>query len=798
MQQETLGHNKYSIKYYPDAIEKVESSGNYFHFYTSKTILEVRVISDRIVRFRYAPDGSFQRDFSYAIRPDMQERLKALELKEEEEQYVIVTEKVKVFVNKENLRLKITNLQGEIINEDDPGFHWQYYIQKGGKIVYNSKKIQEGEAFFGLGDKPAELDLRHKRFENFGRDSYGFQLDEDPIYKNIPFYYGLHHNQAYGIFFDNTFRTLFDFGQEKADTASFWARGGEMNFYFIYGPQLMDVAEQYTQLTGTPDLPPMWALGYQQSRWSYFPESKVREIAGEFRKRKIPCDVLHLDIDYMDGFRCFTFDNERFPNPKQLTSDLEKDGFKTVAIIDPGIKVDEDYWVYKQGVENDYFCKRADGARLNGDVWPGQCVFPDFTNPKVRTWWKDLFKVIADAGISAVWNDMNEPAVFELGTFPSDVRHDYDGMPCSHRKAHNVYGHLMSKATKEGLQKHLMPKRTFVITRSCYAGAQRWSSVWTGDNIASWQHLWLASVMCQRLSISGLSFAGSDIGGFIDEPDAELYTRWIQLGVFNTFMRTHSAGNDTGFDQEPWSFGDESEKIVRQFIELRYKLLPYHYTAFWQNHKKGTPVLRPLSFVSQEDSQTWYRNEEFLFGDHLLVSAVVEPGQEEKRVYLPKGSWYYYFTDEIFEGGQEITIATPMDEMPLFVRAGAVIPQYPVMQYVGEKEVKKMKLHIYYGGGEVISELYEDAGDQYGYRNGEFNIIRFKMVSGEHRIQLKRRFIHHLEMDYDQYEIIVHGFPTKKMKVVVDGKKTTEKPQKVDKNKVFKLDKDFEIVEMRG
>jgi len=304
--------------------------------------------------------------------------------------------------------------------------------------------------------------------------------------------------------------------------------------------------------------------------------------------------------------------------------------------------------------------------------------------------------------------------------------------------------------------------------------------------------------MCQRLSISGLSFAGSDIGGFIDEPDAELYTRWIQLGVFNTFMRTHSAGNDTGFDQEPWSFGDESEKIVRQFIELRYKLLPYHYTAFWQNHKKGTPVLRPLSFVSQEDSQTWYRNEEFLFGDHLLVSAVVEPGQEEKRVYLPKGSWYYYFTDEIFEGGQEITIATPMDEMPLFVRAGAVIPQYPVMQYVGEKEVKKMKLHIYYGGGEVISELYEDAGDQYGYRNGEFNIIRFKMVSGEHRIQLKRRFIHHLEMDYDQYEIIVHGFPTKKMKVVVDGKKTTEKPQKVDKNKVFKLDKDFEIVEMRG
>ncbi len=795
MQQDSLGHNKYSVKYYPDAVEKYEQSGNYFYFHTSKTILEIRVISDRIIRFRYAPNGTFQRDFSYALRPDLKDTLTKLEVKEEAKQYRLSTAKVQVLISKENMRLTKTDLEGNIINEDEMGFHWQYYLLKGGKIVYNSKKVQEGEVFFGLGDKAAELDLRHKRFENFGRDSYGFQMDEDPLYKNIPFYYGMHHNQGYGIFFDNTFRTLFDFGHERSGVTSFWARGGEMNYYFIYGPELLTVAEQYTRLTGTPDLPPLWSLGYQQSRWSYYPDSKVKEVAEEFRKRKIPCDVLHLDIDYMEGFRCFTFDKERFPNPKKLTADLEKSGFKTVAIIDPGIKVDEDYWVYQEGLEKDYFCKRADGALLNGDVWPGQCAFPDFTNPKVREWWKDLFKVIADAGIRAVWNDMNEPAVFEQGTFPDDVRHDFDGDSCSHRKAHNVYGHLMSKATKEGLEKHLMPNRTFAITRSCYAGAQRWTSVWTGDNIATWEHLWLASVMCQRLSVSGISFAGSDIGGFIDEPDAELYTRWIQLGVFNTFMRTHSASNETDFDQDPWSFGKESEDVIRQFIELRYQLLPYHYTAFWQNSVKGTPMLRPLSFVAQEDYETWYRNEEFLFGDHLLVSPVAQPAQEEKKVYLPKGTWYYYFTDEKFEGGQEITIPTPMNEMPLFVRAGAVIPQYPIMQYVGEKKIEKMPLHIYFGGKDpVLSELYEDDGDQYGYREGIYNAIRFKVVSEKKKLQIRKRFYSKYETDYDQYRIILHGLDYKIKRVVVDRKKTTIKPKKTEGKYVFKVDRDFEEI----
>ncbi len=798
MQQSTIADNKYSIKYFPDAVQRYEKAGNYFYFYTSETILEVRVISDSIVRFRYAPDGNFKRDFSYAVRPDLKESLSALSLKEENEQFIVSTSKVRVLIDKEDMRITITDLEGRVINRDEAGFHWQYYILKGGKIVYCSKEIQKGECFYGLGDKPSNLNLRHKRVENYGRDSYGFHKDEDPLYKNIPFYYGLHQGMAYGIFFDNTFRTLFDFGQERDTVTSFWARGGQMNYYFIYGPELMDVARQYTHLTGTPELPPLWALGYQQSRWSYYPDTKVKEIAAEFRKRQIPCDVIHLDIDYMEGFRCFTFSKEHFPHPKQLTDDLAETGFKTVAIIDPGIKADPDYWVYQQGVENNYFCRRADGAYMVGDVWPGRCVFPDFTNPEVREWWKGLFKVIAEAGIKAVWTDMNEPAVFELGTFPEDVRHDYDGEPCSHRKAHNIYGHMMSMATKEGVKKHMMPNRSFVITRSCYAGAQRWASVWTGDNMATWEHLWLASVMCQRLAVSGLSFAGTDIGGFIGEPDAELYIRWIQLAVFHTFMRTHSASNESGFDQDPWSFGEECEAIVRKFIELRYKLLPYHYTTFWQYSKQGTPMLRPLCFIAQDDPEAWYRNEEFLFGDHLLVSAVAQPGQKQKKVYLPAGHWYSYWTDELFEGRQEIAIPTPLDEIPLFVRAGAVIPNYPVMQYVGEKPVEEMLLHVYCGKEDrVISELYEDAGDHYGYLKDEYNFIRFKTFMHEGHFHLKKQYFGQFDSDYKQYKITIHGLNFDAKELVVNGQPQSIENIKSGKLIVFNVDRNFEEIIIR-
>lgn len=798
MQVSTV-NNKYSAKYFPDAIRNWEQRGNLFLFYTSETILEVRVVNDKVIRFRYASDGQFHRDFSYALVSELQEGLVSLSAFDDGEYIGIITRQVKCFIDKENLHVRITDHKGQVICEDEAGFHWQHYLTKGGKIVYCSKRIQRDEVFYGLGDKPCNLHIRGRRFENYGTDAYAYGAETDPLYKNIPFYYGLHHGTGYGIFFDNTFRTIFDFGQERPDVTSFWARGGEMSYYFIYGPELLEVSREYANLTGKPELPPLWALGYHQCRWSYFPDTRVKEVAMEFRKRNIPCDVIYLDIDYMEGFRCFTFSKEYFPDPKGLTKELEDAGFKTVVIIDPGIKVDPEYSIYQDGLAKDVFCRRQDGALMEGDVWPGKCVFPDFTNPKVREWWSNLFGTLVDNGVAGVWNDMNEPAVFEIGTFPEDVRHDYDGESCSHRKAHNIYGHLMAKATWQGLKKFLMPRRPFVITRSAYSGVQKWSSVWTGDNSASWEHLHIASQQCQRLSVSGISFAGSDIGGFIGEPDAELFIRWVQMAAFHPFMRTHSASNETGFDQEPWSFGSLAESISRKFIQMRYRLLPYLYTTFWQNYRYGTPMLRPIAFIDQHNPDTYLRNNEFMIGDHLLVCPVTAPGVRSMNVYLPAGRWYHNWDDVVYQGGQEVHVETPLRQIPLFIREGAVIPTWPQMQYIGEKPVKEITLHIFYKDGEEDSFLYLDDGENMGYKSGHYQIFRFELKGNKSSLRVWQNRIGDYTGKLEKFKVVITGIPFNAFEYVVDGRVHKVSPRNRAMGKIkFTVDRNFHEIHIKG
>jgi alpha-glucosidase len=766
-----LKKDKYSIKYYPGAVLSHKQKNNYFWFYTADTALEVRVVSDTILRFRYAADGFFHPDFSYAVSESFHDKNVHIRLREDAAKYEIITPSLICRIFKKTLKKVIYNRRKQVIMEDEAGYHWQHYIRKGGKINYCSMKIQEEEHFYGLGDKPTKLDMRGRHFENFGADVYGYQKDHDPLYKNIPFYYGLHHNTCYGIFFDNTFRTIFDFGNENLEVCSFWARGGEMNYYFIYGPRMKNVAEQYAFITGTAEMPPMWALGYQQSKWSYKPEKQVKEIASEFRKRKIPCDVIHLDIDYMDGFRCFTWNKKDFPDPARMIRQLQKQGFKIVCIIDPGIKVDTNYPVYKEAFEKDYFCKRADGELMEGDVWPGKCNFPDFTNPQVRKWWSTLFEDLIKAGVRGVWNDMNEPAVFEMGTFPEDVRHDFDGHPASHRKAHNIYGMQMARATMNGLKKYLGDKRPLNITRSGFSGVQRYAATWTGDNTASWEHLWLANLMCQRLSMSGISFVGSDIGGFIGNPDGELYVRWLQMAVFHPFCRTHSAGLDRDSQpHEPWVYGPRFEFIARKFINLRYRLLPYIYTAFWQHTQNGTPVLRSPIMYDQEDPETYYRMEEFFLGDKMLICPIARPGVDTRRMYLPKGKWYNFWTDHIEQGGKEFITSAPLDQCPVFIHEGSVIPNYPLMQYVGESKIQELTLHIYFSSRSQESEFYEDAGDGYGYKNGEYNVCKFAVHGNKNQFKIYQAFTSDFTPTYQTYNIVIHGLPFVPQEYSVDGK----------------------------
>ncbi len=754
-------------KLYLGSVKQVRQEKNKFIFSDGDASVEIRVVSDEIIRVRMAPHSVFLDEFSYAV-PKFDQRVAVFNFTEEETRYAVSTNTVTCYVNKADFRISFADNESKVINEDFQPMHYEENVQFGGFYVYCTKTCYPGESFYGLGDKPTDFNLRGKRLQNWNSDTYSFAKHQDPLYRSIPFYLSLNKGVAHGIFMDNTFKTHFDFAQEDPGKTSFWADGGELQYYYIHGPHMMDVVKRYHTLTGTHKLPPLWALGYHQCRWSYYPESKLKDLADNFRKRKIPCDALYLDIDYMDGYRCFTWNKKYFPNPKKMIKELSDDGFKTVVIIDPGIKVDNNYWVFKEGKDNKYFCRRSDDYFMEGHVWPGRCQFPDFTNPDVRQWWGTLFKDLVEVGVAGVWNDMNEPAVFGSGTFPDDVRHNYDGYRGSHRKAHNVYGMQMVRATYDGLKLLQKNKRPFTITRAGYAGVQRYSSVWTGDNVATWEHLKLGSLQMQRLSVSGIPFAGTDIGGFSGEPSGELFTRWIQLGVFSPFMRAHSAG-DTA-EREPWSFGPELEAINKKFIELRYKLLPYIYSAFWEHHRYGFPILRPVVMIEQDNETNHFREDEFTFGDKILVCPVLNEGATSRTVYLPKGQWFNYWTHESLEGGKEHLVEAPLDSMPIFVKAGSVIPEFPVMQHTNEFEVEELMFQIYYSDYEVNSFYFEDHGDTFAYEQDIYLEKKF-VVNGDKKSMIVKQSIEGLFTPrYETYDLKIIGLPFKPSKIIIDNK----------------------------
>ena len=758
---------------FPSKIIKYTKDVDTLHFTTdNNVILQVTVVRDSVIRFRYSTAGKFEKDFSYGVTVHASRGYSFLKVSEEKTHYIITTSKLICKVEKLSLQISLYDaIDLKLINEDEIGFHWEESYEYGGDIVKMSKACQKAESFYGLGDKPVEVNMKGKRFENWATDSYAFGKNTDPIYKAIPFYTAIQDNKSYGIFFDNTFKTHFDFAHERRNVTSFWAQGGEMNYYFIYGPKMEDVVANYTDLTGKPHtLPPLWALGFHQCKWSYYPESNVKEVTKTFRDLKIPCDAIYLDIDYMDGFRCFTWDKKHFPDPKRMVRELEEDGFKTVVIIDPGIKIDLEYDVFKEALDKDYFCKRADGPYMKGKVWPGECYFPDYTKPEVREWWSGLFQeLIEDIGVKGVWNDMNEPAVMDVPnkSFPDDVRHDYDGNPCSHRKAHNIYGTQMARATYHGLKKYAYPKRPFVITRSAYSGAQRYTSTWMGDNVATWEHLAIANNQAQRMAMSGFSFAGSDIGGFAEQPQGELFARWIQLGVFHAFCRVHSSG-DHG-DQEPWVFGTEITDIVRKFVEIRYQLLPYLYTAFWNHINHGTPILKSLVLYDQEDVATHYRSDEFIFGDSILVCPILEPNSKGRRMYIPRGNWYNFWTDEVVEGGREVWVDADLDSMPIFIKEGAVIPKYPVQQYVDEKKFNEITLDVYFKIGKEKSQLFDDAHDGYDYKKGRYSLRTFKVTGKKNELILQQHKQGKFDADYNNFNIVFHNLPFKITSVQIDN-----------------------------
>jgi alpha-glucosidase len=698
-------------------------------------LLRVTVLAADLIRVRMQPGRSFGPDESWAVvRTDWP--AVPLEVSESRSSVRLTTPELIVEIGKQPCRVIIRDSRGEIISEDAPGkgMSWS------GTEVRVWKTMPPDEYYYGLGERAGPLEHRGRTYVNWNTDAYGYQRGTDPLYQSIPFLLALRRGRSYGIFFDNTYRSSFDLGAARRDEYSFGAEDGELNYYFFYGPDPKKVISRFTDLVGRMPLPPKWALGYQQSRWSYEPESRVREIAREFRRRQIPCDVIYLDIDYMDGFRSFTIDRRKFPTFSRMISDLAAIGMKVVAIVDPGIKKEPGYGVYDEGVKGNHFVRMPDGSLYTGAVWPGLCVFPDFTREETRRWWGDLYKELVEAGVKGFWNDMNEPAVFVETdrhvdrTMSLDAIHEGHSQPADHRKVHNVYGMLMARATYEGLKRLRPGERPFVLTRASYAGGHRYAATWTGDNTSSWDHLSLWIPMVLNLGLSGQPFAGPDIGGFTGVPTAELYTRFLQAGVFSPFCRTHAQKGKP--DQEPWSFGPEYEAINRRAIELRYRLLPYLYTVFEEAARTGVPVMRPLFLEYPEDRRTYRMDEEFLVGRDLLVAPVLTEGARSVEVYLPEGEWFDFWTGEKRVGPGQFRVGAPLDRVPLFVRGGAILPLQPVVPYVEEAPIHPLVLMIF-PSRESEGALYEDDGISDAYQQGAWARTSFRARRSAEEITLE-------------------------------------------------------------
>jgi alpha-glucosidase len=728
---------------------------NTFTFDAVPATVSVTVFTDDIIRVRMLPNGKFPEDFSWAVvgKIDMPADISSVETDSSLE---ILTNSLRVCVMKNPTRISFYDKSSSrLINTDnlEKGMSWE------SKKVNVSKSIPKDEYYYGFGEKTGTLEKTGYALENWNTDIPAYKSDQDPLYKSVPFYMAIRNCNAYGIFFDNNYKTYFDAGKEDKKILSFRADGGELNYYFINGPSPKDVSKNYSKIIGTMPLPPKWALGYQQSRWSYYPESKVREIADTFRKKKIPCDVIYLDIHYMDGYRVFTWDSTRFSNPQKLLSDLKADGFHVVPIIDPGIKKDENYSVYKSGVAEDIFAKNPDGSVFIGPVWPGECSFPDFTNPITRNWWGEQFQKLINIGMTGFWVDMNEPSVFDTPTktMPLDVVFNYNGQIKNHSAAHNVYGMQMARATFDAVRKYKPDSRPFVLSRANYAGGQRYTAVWTGDNVSSWEHLNQGLPTMMNLSISGQPFVGEDIGGFIDSPSGELFTRWLQKGVFHPFCRVHSEINSK--PQEPWSYGEKFEAINKRYIELRYELLPYLYTQFRNASIMGIPIMRPIIYNYPNEMKFLKTQDEFLVGDDILVCPVLRAGAIKREISVPPGTWYSFWDDHIIKEGDEQTISAPIDTIPIFIRGGAIIPMQSVVQNTSE-QVVEIFIHVFPDAQKkAAGEMYEDAGDGYDYIAGNYRHTEFLYTSSNESIIFSYRITDGTYQPHTRYiNLIIHNY----------------------------------------
>ncbi len=728
---------------------------------TNHEKFRILIYNESIIRISLTRSEVFD-DLSYSViaEPSNQD----FTILDQEHLIEIKTSKTILAIEKNPMRFRFTTFDNRVLNEDDAAFGTSW----SGEQVTTYKKLQQGERFIGLGEKTGGLDRKGSGYQNWNTDSFAYSTGADPLYSSMPFYIGIHNGLTYGIFFDNTHKSFFNFAASNNRFSSFAADAGDMNYYFIQGNSVSEILQHYTHLTGRMEMPPLWSIGYQQCRYSYYPDKEVLTLAQTFRDKDIPSDVIVFDIHYMEQYKIFTWSERDFPDPKGLLDKLKALGFHVVVMCDPGIKVEQGYKAYDDGIKQNIFLQYPDGTNYTGQVWPGWCHFPDFTNPKTRAWWKDQFEEYVALGVEGYWNDMNEIATWGQ-MIPENIELDFEGNKATMRKGRNLYGFQMARSTYEGTKALLKGKRPFNLTRSGFSGVQRYSAVWTGDNVAYDEHMMLGVRMVNSMGLTGIAFAGYDVGGFVGNADINLFARWISIGSFSPFFRGHSMINSR--DSEPWTYGEEVEQISRNYIKFRYQLLPYIYSLFYEASINGMPVQRSLAIGYTHDPKIYDGQffNQYLFGPYILV-APVESNKDFVKVYLPQGDWYYLYTGKKYEGNTELIIECPLNKLPVFVKAGALLPMQPSKSHTNEITSTNI-LHVYTGGDSTFTH-YEDDGATFDYQNGNFAKRTIENKSSERKVILSS-----VEGNFvspaTTLRIVFHGLAENVESITINGKIVT-------------------------
>ncbi|HWZ91304.1 MAG TPA: TIM-barrel domain-containing protein [Polyangiaceae bacterium] len=666
------------------------------------------------------------------------------------------TAELELVISRAWFGLAMYRADGSVVFEDAAGPTGRAvgYVQLNDSFIL-TRRIARHDAIYGLGEKTGGFNRRGRNFILWNTDVLardvlnlnrlpeadhsltGFSTNFDPYYTSIPFFY---HCRATGesaalsgFFLDNGYKANFEF--EARDLFRVEFHGGQYTEYVFAGPSMQRVLEAYTFITGRISVPPLWALGHHQCRWHDYTAADVLGLGKQYRDRAIPCDVLWLDIEYMNGYRVFTWNTEKFPDVPGLLAKAKEQKLRIITIVDPGVKFEPGYAVFDDGLAKNLFCKTEAGNVYVGQVWPGRTAFPDFSKAEARAWWGKLNAAHIGSGIAGIWNDMNEPATGDVAPFA--MRFDRDGENHPHERFHNQYALLMAMGTHQGLLEAEPELRTFILSRAGFSGMQRYAAQWLGDNCAEWSHLALSIPMTAGMGVSGQAFVGGDIPGFTASPSAELAARWTQYGTLTPFCRYHSERGEP--DKYPWSFGPGTEKLARAALELRYRLLPYIYSAFVRASETGAPVQRPFVFDFQHDRQARETEDAYLFGEALLVAPVLHAGSTGRHVYLPPGTWLDFYTNERHSGGKYVTASAPLDRIPLFARGGYVIPMHETAPLsTMDHQPKLLELHVIVPSedGETHSEMQEDDGLSTAYERGALLRTQFSVVRRGGRVTI--------------------------------------------------------------